>query len=397
MESAHKGLVPEPANPYNMKEFCGPCHAKEVKAARNSIHFTLSGEIGRVWNAFFPGSRVPTIRELQAQGGPDTARGLVADLLRRRCLRCHVYYRGDDYLMVRRGTGCAACHMRYNLNGPRDHRFYRRVPDNRCLACHYGNFVGMDYYGGAEKDYDDEYRAPLKHGRHLKRVYGVEWLEMTPDIHRRSGLRCTDCHDSGPCSGRGSLGKSCLFCHLQTDRAVKMDQSLVGHRPSDINRVSCAACHALWVYMDRGRFLTRQDSPDLDFWKPLAVQGSSEVERAVLDGWVPAGLHGPGMTDKFTGKPCTGLWFEGFYMRRRGPVVLGETDKGRYEVLRPLLELYVSYVDKDEKVIFDNMTPEGMDSNPWVGWMPYHPHTIGHADASRTRKVREWLLRDQSK
>ncbi len=397
VRAAHKDLVPNPAHPENMDQFCGPCHRQEVRAARDSIHYTLSGEIGLVWRGFFPGSRVPTVKELSDQGPPTTARGLVADLLRRRCLRCHVYYAGDDYSMVRRGTGCAACHMRNTVNGPQDHRFYGRVSDDRCLSCHYGNFVGMDYYGGFEKDYEDEYRAPLKRGRHLDRPYGVEWFEMTPDIHRRKGLGCTDCHTSGPCSGRGELGKSCLHCHLESDEAERMDQSMPGHRISDRDRVSCAACHALWAFMDRGRFLARQDAPDLDFWDFLAIQGSSEVEHAVLERKVPAGLHVPGMSDKFTGRLTPGIWFQGFYLRRWGPVVIGESEKGRLEVLRPLLELYLSYVNSDEDVVFDNITPEGMDSNPWLGWVPYHPHTIGKADVSRTRRVSEWLRSDHGK
>ncbi len=296
--------------------------------------------------------------------------------------------------MARRGTGCAACHMRTTTSGPWDHRFYREVPDDRCLSCHYGNFVGWDYYGRFEADYEDEYRAPLFKGGHLKRIYGVEWQEMNPDVHKKLGYKCTACHTHGPCSGSGAKTRICLSCHLNQAEIRKLDEERIGHRPADRELVSCAACHALWAFVDRGRFLTRQDAPDLEFWEFLAVQGSSEVEKAV-NGWGNAGQSQEevGMTDKFTGRFHPGLWFQGFYFRRWAPVVLGETAEGRFEVLRPLLELYLSYVDKDGEVVFENLTPEGMDENPWLGWTPYWPHTIGRADTFRTRQVERWLLR----
>ena len=391
MEDAHRGLVSMPASPWQMDSRCGGCHPKAVEAARKSLHYTLSGEIGQVWSRFFPGSPVPSPAGLSAMDrrNPRAPEALVADLLVRRCLRCHVYYRGDDYRLVRRGTGCAACHMRFPVSGPWDHRFYREVPDHRCLSCHYGNFVGWDYYGRFEKDYEDEYRAPLRKGRHLERPYGLEWMDMTKDVHKRHGYTCTDCHRKGPCSGQGTGAVSCLSCHSGRGPGPGLDENVAGHRAQDVKKVSCAACHALWAFIDRGRFLTRQDAPDLEFWEYLACQGSSEVEGAVLGGMASM----PAMTDKFTGRPGPGLWFQGFYFRRWAPVVLGETGDGRLEVLRPLLELYLSYVDAKGDVVFDNMVPEGMDRDPWVGWLPYVPHTIGKADTFRTLEVERWLSR----
>ncbi len=391
LPQAHERLVSHPAHPDNMARFCGPCHERMVEKAKRSVHFTLEGEIGAVWSRFFPQDSPPSIKELSSIGQADTERGIIADLLRRRCLRCHVYYQGDQYQGVKRGLGCAACHMRFVENGSWDHRFYREVPDNRCLSCHYGNTVGWDYYGRFEKDYDQDYRAPLVKGRHLKRPYGVEWHEMTPDLHQKNGMSCVTCHTKGPCQGQdGTL--DCIDCHGPAQK-VPMNMDRIGHRPQDQRLVSCATCHATWVFMDRGIFLTRQDDPDLLFWEYLAVQGSSEVESVVssaANGYMDIRV---GMTDKITGQFVKGLWFKGFYQRRWGPVILGESQKGRLEVLRPVCELYVSYVDSDGEVIINNLMPQDMNKNPLVGWAPYMPHTIGRADSYRCQKVSNWLSR----
>ncbi|NDY42820.1 hypothetical protein G3N55_08185 [Dissulfurirhabdus thermomarina] len=403
--AAHRGLVAEPAHPDRMAATCGGCHPAETAAAARDRHFTLAGEIGAVWGAFFPGDRPPALSALPVEEPPETARGLVADLLRRRCLRCHVYDRGDDYAGVRHGTGCAACHLARGGGGLASHRFTRRVPDERCLACHYANFVGWDYYGRFEKDYEEDYRAPLSRGEPLPRPYGVEWHEMTPDVHRRAGLACTDCHPAGPCSDR-RRARGCLDCHLgggQRGGAPGLDAARVGHRPADRARVDCAVCHAVWSVRDRGRALTRQDAPDYDFWWYLRVQGSSEVERIVTGNvefrppYRPPSL----MRDKVSGRSRPGVWFEGFFDRRWTPVPVGPDGRGRLRVLRPVLDLSVSYLDADGLVPFDNLRPAGLETPAPVecrevspACRPYTPHTIGRADALRTLRVERWLRRE---
>ncbi|NIA08566.1 MAG: hypothetical protein GWP10_02030 [Nitrospiraceae bacterium] len=392
LAQAHQGLISMPSHPAHMARTCGRCHAREVAAARSSMHFTLSGEIGTVWSGFFPGKQVPTLSELPVERPIRTKEGLVSDALRRRCLRCHVYYRGDTYRGTRRGTGCAACHMDIQSR-PWDHRFHRKVSDSRCLSCHYGNFVGWDYYGRFEADYPDDYRAPLIKGRHMARPYGVEWHDMTPDVHKKAGMTCTDCHRSGPCQGKRRQVE-CLDCHLRSKRGPAMDQRRIGHRPGDIRLVTCAACHAVWSFQDQGRSLIREDLPDYDDWAYLSVQGDSEVERSVKDSmdlpyedWTI-----PRMLDKISGHYRTGMWFEGFTKRSWG-VRLGEDSHGRLSVMRPILDLSLSYIDSQDVVRFDNLRPDAINDF----WLSYSPHTIGPADVFRTVYVMSWLEKRNKK
>ena len=394
LKAAHKGLIPRPAHPDHMAEACGGCHPKEVARAAASRHFTLKDEIGGVWGAFFPDEPAPSVKDLPIEEPPRTEKGIVANALRRRCLLCHVYYEGDDYSGVRRGTGCAACHLPIKagtcIKGRIDHRFNLAVKDKNCLACHYGNFVGWDYYGRFEKDYEEGYRAPLVKGRHIPRPYGIEWHEMTPDIHKKYGMTCTDCHAKGPCQRKngGQERPSCLGCHdtkAGAGEARQMDPQTPGHRDSDLGRVSCEACHAVWGFYDEGRSLVLQDNPIFDDWTYLSVQGSSEVED-VVSRYLAGALRGPVvMLDKINGKTRPGMWFQVFYERRWWPVMLGEDKNGRLRVMRPLLDISISYLNAQGNAVFDNLKPK---TPPLV---PYTPHTTGAADTFRTIAVKQWL------
>jgi hypothetical protein len=182
-----------------------------------------------------------------------------------------------------------------------------------------------------------------------------------------------------------------------------MDQKRIGHRPEDVDLVACAVCHGVWAVQDRGRSLIRQDLPDYDDWSYLAVQGSSEVEATVkayvnlpYGDWII-----PRMLDKISGEYRQGLWFESFTERRWGLVELGKDVYGRLTVVRPILDLSLTYVDSNGVVRFDNLRPKTMDEDlgsanatcPGISplWLPYSPHTIGPVDAFRSIYVRSWL------
>jgi hypothetical protein len=416
LAQAHNDLISMPSHPQYMDSTCGRCHAREVSAARSSTHFTLSGMVGAVWSGFFPGDHVPTLLELPIEEPPYTERGLVSDMLRRRCLRCHVYYRGDDYRGTVHGTGCGACHLSIKAEGPGNHQFSRKVPDIRCLSCHYGNFVGWDYYGRFDKDYQSEYSMSPAKGERAQRPYGVKWHEMTQDVHKRADMKCIDCHYSGPCQGKRPH-INCTHCHLG-DRAEfysgpSMDPKIIGHRSKDIDLVDCAACHCLWSVQDQGRSLIRQDFPDYEDWSYLVIQGSSEVESIIrsqidlpYEDW-----NIPLMMDKLNGEYRPGLWFESFTERRWNLVELGEDDCGRLTVVRPILDLSLTYVDIRGVVRFDNLRPAIINNKNTNDtglknvdckvitplWLSYSPHTIGMADAFRTIYVQLWLNEKYSK
>ncbi len=421
-EAAHTGMTVHPASPTNMEKICGRCHMEYVRTARTSGHFTLNREIGGVWRTFFPASEIPVPTLLKKEEYPRSLQGLVADMLVKRCLRCHVWYEGDDYSGTRRGTGCAACHLQTASGGnPLDHKFRKGVSDERCLSCHYGNFVGWDYYGRFEKDFPAEFRAPLKNGRHIPRPYGVEWLDMTPDVHRRRGMTCTACHTEAPCRVRGSM-PTCISCH----EPDSLSGENPGHSAEDAGLVACTVCHALWAPADTGRSLTRLDTPDYGEWLPLSVQNSSEVEMACREeSQYPFGSWGTAyMLDKIDGTMRPGMWFEGFIARRFWPVIIGETRDGRLVNVRPLLDISISYLDGNDDIMADNVKPAGdgttcMDNdqcveriaaeilpdNIWISfldpeilkkpglWLSFTPHTVGHADVFRSAKVSRWLKR----
>ena len=422
VSEAHAGLVARPSGPDEMATACGRCHAGEVSNAAASDHFTLRSEIGYVWQAFFPeSSNIPTPSSLRIEEYPWSLQGLVSDMLRKRCLRCHVWYKGDEYTGTRRGTGCAACHLRTSSRGvPLDHRFRKEVPDKRCLSCHYGNFTGWDYYGRFEKDYPADFRAPLRQGHHILREYGVEWLDMVPDAHFQQKMSCSACHSQGPCeTGEARRMVSCLSCHP----ADVLPESS-GHTSLGIRHVECTVCHAIWAPIDTGRSLMRLDTPDYEEWLRLSVQGSSEVEELcrdesmrAFDAWAQASTQ-----DKIDGTRRPGMWFEGFTARRFWPVVIAETTDGRLVNARPLLDLSVSYLDGKDMIMADNITPDGASGPCPPGrecirriaveffpgpdfisylepgllekpglWLSFTPHTIGPADVFRSQKVASWL------
>jgi len=385
-EVAHRGLIKSPSSPNGARVACIPCHEREVKAADASSHYTMAGEIGAVWKAFFPGDIPPRVSELPKEVPVRTLRGLVADLLRRRCLRCHVYSHGDGYPSTRRGLGCAACHMRPQENKPGIHKLYRDVPDENCLSCHYGNFVGWDYVGRFEKDIPEAFQVPFRGGRRENFSYGVQWFEMAPDIHRGLGLRCTDCHVKGPCQEGGKDdGLKCLDCHKD------LSESIPGHDPRSRSRVSCDACHALWSFNDRGRTLVRQDMANYWAWYDLRYQGILGLQEFLeeMDLSDPLVWPVPFMRDAFTGEFLPGIWYQVFGERRWWPVTLGLDKRGRIRVMRPILDIALVYVDEDGFVILDALRPQGVNKG---GLLPYSPHTIGRADLFRTMKVMKMLL-----
>lgn len=211
-ESAHQGMIPQAASPEHMEATCGKCHAEQLKRCGQSSHFTMSNAVNLV-REHFALSPLNNLTEVpEGEGPPQTKEELVNDLLRRQCLRCHVYSKGDNYPYVRHGSGCAACHLQYtdgkltsSGEGKPNHAFIR--PGKRqCLSCHYGNHVGSDFDGSYEQDHDWSYSTPFATRVPILRPYGMELHNLVPDIHQQRGMTCLDCH-----SGAELAGKNLLF------------------------------------------------------------------------------------------------------------------------------------------------------------------------------------------
>lgn len=405
-ETAHRGLSAHPAHPDRMASSCAPCHP-QVAAVANSLHFTLAPEVNGVRAVF--GSREPlaALGEIPMAEPPTTPLALADDLLRRRCLRCHLYTVGDDYPATRHATGCAACHLEYADGKPVSHQFVKSPSDRQCLACHYGNFVGADYYGRFEHDFSQEYRTPFRTGIVKPPEYGLEYHQLAADIHQQKGLACIDCHSGAELMGAAKV--TCADCHAWqpgsppplANLSVAEGRLFLTTRLSGVKlavprasdpahaqygpTVGCAVCHAQWSFSDQGTHLLRQDVIDYEPWQALTGQGSSEVQRQLQDNLTGDDtLTVPTMTDKISGVAKRGIWLQGYGQRRWEEVPICPDPAGVLQVCRPLLDLYLTYVNGERQVVFDSLPRQ----DPAAGMRPYTPHTIGKAGAFYQERIR---------
>lgn len=393
---AHQGLIAQPAQPSTMAQTCGSCHAKEVQQAQTTNHFTLRNKINTIRTHLGAQDEIETLTAVPVPENISTVLELGDDMLRRRCLRCHVYSSGDSYPYVSHGTGCASCHLSFSNTTLTSHTFTKPA-DQNCLSCHYGNYVGSDYYGKFENDYNWEYRTPYATRNPFLRPYGVEQLNLAPDIHQQKGLVCIDCH---PTSGHGRQNNvRCITCHgwqpgspvppslhLKQQGDALILTGTTSHQQHPVptlrnpvhaqyaDKVDCQVCHAQWSFNDQTTHLFRSESEDYDMWERLTVQGSEEVETLLEHNLYSDDEEYPlAMRDGITGELRSGIWYKGFTQRRWEHMIIDTDSDGRIRVFRPVLDLRLSMVTEDDELIFDNA------KGPGKGLLPYTPHTTGKA------------------
>ncbi len=403
---AHQGLIVDAASPLNMASVCGTCHPEQIETCGRSGHFTLSNAVNLVRNHFNIAPAEPPLTKLteipDITHPPANKKELVDDMLRRRCLRCHVYSKGDSYAYVRRGKGCAACHLQYTdgkLNGQAANHAFSVPGERQCLSCHYGNHVGSDFFGNYEHDYDWSYRTPYAAQNSFARPYGLEQHDLTPDIHQQRGMTCLDCHSGPELSGQQDAVQ-CVDCHalvttnqpalpnlradkeklfLKTRNNGKERQVPQLEHPAHakyMKRIACQVCHAQWAFNDRATHLLLSYSEDVDPWERLAAQSSSEVES-----FVEHNLYSdedelePTMLDQFSSRQKPGIWYSSFGKRRWEDILIRTDKDNTIKVFRPLLDLRISAIDEDGEVLADLDNLSGTGS----GLLPYTPHTTGPA------------------
>ncbi len=94
----------------------------------------------------------------------------------------------------------------------------------------------------------------------------------------------------------------------------------------------------------------------------------------------------PFMRDKITSTARLGIWLKGYELRRwEFPLVCRGQDH-LLHICRPILDLHLSFVDKNEEVIYDSISP--IKIRPY-GLLPYTPHTTGKAGAQYPLRVQE--------
>lgn len=414
-KNAHQGYIPFPAHPDHLAQACGPCHAKIVDRIADTIHFTLSRSTNIFRKAFGATDDLAGFRQTPKKKAPTTVLELADDLLRRRCFRCHLYSSGDNYPAVAHGTGCAACHMAFIDGTPASHG-WQKPGDDQCLSCHYGNYVGFDYYGRFAHDFNAEYRTPFTTKEKHFRPYGIEYHQLRPDIHQLRGMLCIDCHLGRELMEPGGEKPSCKKCHqLETlqgsvplhvealqgryilhgrggkDHPVPVMQH-PAHKELD-GTIHCQVCHAQWTFNDFGRHFLRSDTDDFAMWANLSVQGDLEVETIIDNNNNFDKTELPAqMTDKLTGDQEVGLWYKGFTMRRWETPLLGRDEKGNIAVMRPILDYRLSWIDEEENVRFDSIPSQA----PGMGLRPYTPHTTGPTGLFYKERLTQFLATERA-
>ncbi|MBC8418991.1 MAG: hypothetical protein ISR62_02650 [Desulfobacteraceae bacterium] len=438
--TSHQGIVRNPSAPEHVEVFCVQCHENEVRQVRNSLHSTMAGVINQtryLWGA--QGTAAPAVYGLSGHLKPlpdphgsvyqETPAMLVDDFLRRRCLRCHIHSKGPEAPGLYRGTGCASCHMVYNNDGqyggmdqaidrskkgyPVRHTFTRLIPNAQCLHCHNQNHVGADYEGLFQHDYSDGYRSPMVNGKLRPMVYGLDHHHLAKDIHAEKGLWCVDCHTRKDVMGDGRIysyeievpKRSCMDCHGgfdqktpdMTNKAIRkvsdgylfiskndgknhglrqFSADSIGHRVQAHAKVRCSACHAQWSFQDYGLSVIREDLINDYKWDHLTAQGDPYLQEKLKAYVESPETAYPFSIDRLSGEERPGIWSVGWRFRRWEQMPLGMDHTGRYAILRPLYQYFISYVDRAGNVVLDSVVPSRGDGTG-KGWafMPYVPHT----------------------
>lgn len=295
---------------------CGECHADLCADLERSLHGTTAGhtsdgfyEMGLVDEpgsqfAVFPvsgrdaeeGGLVDSLQQAPAfdarRADPHDIGSYFPDLVRKECMQCHLYSAGravrgrlgfdGDY----RGTGCAACHVEYGLNGlsdsadrtvdkaepghPLRHEMTRSPTTQTCTSCHYGDAsIGLHFRGlsqlppGAPGGPD----IPGTTDTLLNRSFYLDDAALCPpDVHHERGMHCIDCHTLADVMGDGRL-------HGQMEHAVE---------------ISCEACHGDFerrsrLQTERGTPLTHLFEEDGRVWMRSKVTGKRHRVKQVVD------------------------------------------------------------------------------------------------------------------
>lgn len=411
---AHEGLIAKPAHPDHMKTSCGQCHTQQVEGIRHSLHYTLTNSTNTFRELFRAKRALTSFTDTPRVIDPQNITELADDLLRRRCFRCHLFSEGDKYPATSRGTGCSACHLSITEGNLKSHLF-SKPNDKQCLSCHYGNYVGYDYYGRFEHDFNNEYRTPYTTEKTFTRPYGVEYHQLSPDIHQQRALSCIDCHSNKELmTDRGTV-PSCKGCHkkhmIQSQPMEKIVAEISGEfsfiatdgtkhplplmeHPAHNNhstgreKIACQSCHAQWSFNDSGKHFLRSDTDNYDAFEFLSVQGSREIESIIENNNDFDKDELPLlMTDKLTGQTSKGIWHKGFTQRRWEKVQLGRDTDGVITPVRPQFDYALSWIDDEDIVRFDSVRPFLNGDH----MQAYVPHTTGSAGLFYASRIRQFL------
>lgn len=421
--AAHAGLRVNPSALEHVDATCGKCHPQWAHRVKLSPMATAVGLINQtrfLWGAQpkpepkFAARKTGGMEALPlpAQSGQE-----VDDLLRRRCLRCHLGVADESQ---QRSAGCAACHRPMAENGgKRPHTLRKAVPVSQCLGCHADCGAGAQFTGLIPRDANRSARFDARDTHQPKLWQSRTWRKMTPDAHYKAGMACIDCHVKAEIMGDGEIrqagllhvGLRCTSCHgkpgqpprealtshgqkingltiakhgvsLQTKLSgktlrvpllAKGSGAPIAHIAPGHERIACHACHnyanpAVW-----GLQVMKEIRPDYGQWWDIAAQGDPQVWELFKRQMAlpPDKRVTPQTNDYLSGETQPGVWLMSPFLRRFEWRVYGLGPGGRTYLFSPRYQYVVTTQGQGGKA-----TQKAAIPKPGLGMTPWHSHTV---------------------
>jgi predicted CXXCH cytochrome family protein len=338
---------------------CITCHSDKMKQCKNSNHFTHKNEINIVRKTWGMHDSNVTLQNLpQATKDIKKPNDLVDDLLRRKCLRCHL----NNKEINPTKNLCLACH---NKHSSKLDSLKAKPTQEKCLKCHNNNYIGTDYLGLFPHDYDKAYRTPLtKDGYYPNRPYGIDFHHLSSDIHQKKGMSCIDCHKkTSTKQWEDTLNCSSCHTHLSTNNHHTYHKNL-----------SCNSCHSSWNISNYELNLLRDDTSNYKQWQRLTLQEDPYLEKFLKKALKSKEPIEPKMLDYLSNKLKQGIWYSGWRFRRWENFFLINDKNGKIKIASPMYQYRISYKDANEKIIFDDVNK--IDGEKIEAFLPRDPHTI---------------------
>jgi hypothetical protein len=223
-------------------------------------------------------------------------------------------------------SNCQTCHVKecQDCHGSKDDT-YGKPPSDRCLDCHKGYYVGMEYTGRAPREDHRRY--------HRGKVFGQEtYLSLLPDVHAQAGMQCADCHSMESLIEGKKSSKNCRDCHQPNPGII--EHGIGAH----LEKLECYACHSAWAAQEYGTFFIRLNDSSYKEYFRLRSTGS-------------------------------GPYIKSAYLKEQGVPPLGINHRGRVSPIRPQFITYFSDIKDDRPVGKENRLLAAR-------WKAFFPHTV---------------------
>ncbi len=224
-ESAHRGIVLNPARLEHAAIFCVKCHKDILKRVKKSMMNSQSGILNVLKYQWGESKELNSTTGIQDIRG-DKNISLAQNHFRKLCAACHINQ--DEKVFknqkIARGGGCSDCHRITKTKGEHHATYSTRIPNKNCLKCHNrSNRIGLSYEGIFESE---GYGTPYKHGDFTHKMSDGRrfYYKLPDDIHHKKGMNCIDCHTE-----KGVMGDGKKHYHMEEAEDVKCKDC---HKPN---------------------------------------------------------------------------------------------------------------------------------------------------------------------